>query len=413
MNSINKYAPHARFDKWSKRQRTIQAKALIHKILYFITKPFHKNASQYFEMKFMKNACKLKIILQKKSFHEALIASTFNMAKPKTAKSDQAVKLSQEWMQEIHRKKGVEVKHLDYILKAAHSPLGLCNGISLNIAAKLLLQNKSVDHVVQSLEKGCGTKAYASHNLYYMLLRSYAYQPTLEELMHLMKKTQKSPHAPFLRHFTLEDVEKMLPLEKDAVGDLADLQAQRKRVDDPKEIAQLEFAMQLLTLWKTLKERNSFDACLQFKIDGAVPAGDPKTNHWILSCFYTLYATFHTQQTAAKLGLELNDLVEPLGISSLGESDERYLKNLDQLGNGCYNIFMLTDSRGGHTITLIREEGKDTLIDPNGFILRSKSSEETKGLLKKVLEFYPGLHKPIIGSPNHRLIIQKYEKAAL
>lgn len=418
MNNISNNPLHPRFDKWSKKQRTIKAKALIQKILHFITKPFNKKISLHYEIKFRRSARKIEILHQKKSFHEALIAPTFNMAKPKTAKSDEAVKLSQKWMQEIHQQKGVEVKHFDYIMQSSHSPLGLCNGISINIATKLLLQNKSVDDVVRSLEKGCGTKAYATHNLYYMLLRAYAYKPTLAALIDLMKKTQTSPNAPYLLHFTIEDVEKMLQLDEWAGDDpsskrLADFQAQKEKAKDPVEMARLDVAIQLLNLWKALNERKSFEASRHFKIDGAVPAGDPEINHWILGCFYTLYATFHTQQTAANQGLILNDVVDTLGISSMSESNESYLKNLGQLENGCYNIVILTDSNAGHTLTFIREEGKDTLIDPNGFILSSKNSDETKELLKKVLDFYTGLHLPIIGIPNHRMVIQKYEKAAL
>lgn len=409
---INNTPYNTLFDRWSNKQRRIKTKAFFYRIFIYLALPFNNELAQRCEMKFRRNHRKIEILQKKTVFKEALIAPVFNMPRRAAARSGKAQKLASQWLQEICNSKGLEFKGISY------SPLGICNGMSIDIASKLLHQNKSVDQVVQSLEKGGGRKAYASHILYLMTLKSYACKPTVAELIHFMKKTQKESQA-LLYDFTVEDVEKLLMLDELINADrverrISELQDKMAHERDPRVQSKLELAAQVLILWKMLQNRRSFVADRQFKINGAIPPGNPAFNHWILSCFYLQYVTFHTQESAAKRGLKLTQLIETLGISSLTESNERYLENFDKLENGCYNItFISAPPLEGHAMTLIRQNGKDTLIDPNGFILRSNSGDESKKVLKEILAMYRGYNDPILGRPNHRLIIQKYEKAAL
>lgn len=415
MLKINNIPYHARFEKWANKQRTIRVKARFYQFLRFIIKPFHQKTSLHFEMKFLRNRLKIRILQEKNRFKQALVAPVFNIAKPQAARSEKGIEIAREWMKEIHQKLGKNVKDLVPVLKRPHSPIGLCTGMSIDVAAKLLIQNKPTEHVMQSLEKGCGSHAYASHLLYHMLLGTYRCTPSVSALIRLMKTTQNMPGAPQLPGFTMDDIEKLLKIKNEHDIDplIESLRSQCDNEKDLREKAKYELAYQTLWLSELMRSRRSFTAEKEFLIDDILPPGNKVYNHWILSCCFLLNSTWHAQDVAAKRGLKLTQLVETMGLSGLCESDETYLSHLNQLPNGCYYIMIMTSPNAGHALTLVREEGKDTLIDPNDLILQSNSNDETKRLLKEVLSNYKGYHEAPDDQPNHRMIILKYEKAAL
>lgn len=417
MHNINNTQFHSRVDKWARHPRRIKVKSEVYKILHRIFRHTNNELSNYFKVKHLINTNKSDIIQFKKEFKEEYIGAAFNLPEPSILLSRKVENLALKWFHSISEK-----LHKRTQFNSPHSiPIklhieALCAGISLDVAKRCLIDKEPLTSIISSLESGGSLEALAAHSVYRFLHQISIDPPSknLSILLEELAELQKFPEVPEAFRFDIELLRTVLSNLKnlDLQDPLLKIKTRLAVESDPEKQKVLIFTAHLIQIDQALRSGKNVNRSEgQYQIEGKSLEGDFAINQFILSLFYINRFRSETtlRLTSEQMGIHFVHLRDKLGSSLFLKTDQEYLQNLDRLEDGCYMI-QFNLSGAGHILTLIRENGKDTIIDPNYGSFQSTQSARTKSQLAYLIQRYPLPCSSDSEFANHRIEILKYEK---
>lgn len=418
MNKIYRDSFHSRVDIWARHPRRIKVKIHAYKTLHQIFKHINEELSNYFKTKHLINKSKGETLGLKGRFREDYVGAAFNLPNPSILLSRKVENLAFGWFDKISKKLNINTRlHNPYSIPLKLQTEGLCAGISLDVAKRHLIDTEPLTAIISSLELGASLEALATQSVYIYLnrLSLCRMNKTLRNLLDEIAEFQKFPEVPEAFRFNIE-------LLKTVLSNLANIDEHdkllkiRDRINlesDPEKQKVLIFAAHLIQIEQELRLGKSVNRKEgHYELEDGDLHGIFAINQFLLSLLHenSFVSELTLRLLSEERGVHFVHLRDKLGSALLLKTDREYLQNLDRLEDGCYMI-QFHFSGGCHILTLIRENGKDTIIDPNFGSIQSQNSARTKWHLEHLIELYPLSCSSDSEFANHSIEILKYEKS--
>jgi hypothetical protein len=397
--------------KWSRHQKSIKAKARFYNLFSHLSRPFNRELSNRICARQKQSDGKINAIKWKSIFGEDYLCPIVNIPTKSAVRSGEAIGIVESFIEgiieqmddPIHAEKKAKLK-LNYVK-------GICAGIHYDIAERFVVQNEPLDSILSSLEGGAGSRAYALQMLSEYVDHNIEFHYDVDEFIEYLKLIQIAPYhtfPAFIDNIDLELIESMIEEDEEDLSQVFHdifkrLQQTVGDSDDSTRRSTLAFVKQSASVMRRMKNADKI-SLIEMLIDGKALPGKYWINALILSFYFDAQRIQAHSLIARQLGMEMTPTFKELGSSYIYHSDKEYLKSLNRLKPGVYGIEICLSNQLPHVITLIREEGRDIIIDPNHIVLLSTTMAKTKKLLKAVIDRY--------GKENskHFISIFRYDK---
>lgn len=395
----------SRVHKWERHRRRLKVKTKLYKTLHLLMKKFNEDYAKLYEVKYLRSSGKIAALQLRELLGDVYLGCAFNHPTLSVAHSGEALKTAEQWLKMIGTL-NPEKSWIPHSIKRESRYLteGICAGMSIDLAYRYL-NLEPLSDILQSLEKGGRLEACAKHIL---LANLYEATPTTNPFAGFLTKLAQyqsfASENPFV-NFPVDDL-------KTALGNLRHLTDPEKKAhieqwtqetSDPERLNMLTFLNQLVRIQKAIE--------MGMNVETLKSHSNPELTTLILSLINPGLNPFELtiDLVANHQGLHLSYQVDKMGFSSLQKDDTAFLKNVHQLGDGCYLFHFQVDG-GAHVFTLIREGSKDTIVDPNLMMLSSNDPKKTRELMQKVINAFPAPPSEDPNAVHHRIQVYKYEK---
>lgn len=379
---------------------------------------------------------KIRSVEKKRFFGVWQVAGAINAAQHQVLRSKEDLKNAKALLKQIKNNPATDELYKMKVHDQMQSRMyqGICLGISIDVAKQLLVDKKTPETIIKSLERG-GTADAAANQAVYMAIDAVK-KDSIGHLFHLLKQLGKKPGIPSSYRADFDKVQTLLdamndpkhlfegafhgiktnlknPLNpsqlpkflQEVVKQRPDLeleyrwaftlyQVQRayKNLAPPPKSSQNAFKQILNRAFQVLKRILANDH-IEYDDKAATlngkPICDPGIGNFLLSLIpKAILHDAKVELLAAARGLKLTPCLETMGMHRFYRSDHDYLLGIQSLSSGAY---LLTTETGTsrHAITYIKnQDGSGYIIDPNGVQIAFDSPQVSVGLMLDVLSFY-------------------------
>lgn len=438
--AINPIFENSRLNtRWMKKEKQLLKNYTFPSFIEIILSLLPGSIGRKYKAERGRRISKLQSVKNRRFFKGYQVAGAINIAQHHVLKSKEDLQQAKVLFKQI---KNDPVANKNYNLRVrknlqSRSIEGICFGISVDVAKQILIDKRTPEEVMISIERGATAEACANQEVYLALAATR--KDSIGDLFALLDQLSKVKGMPPPYDANFKEVRRLLDELHDSEHTLNDVRtnpeifilshkiAVAKRPHLKKELDWAFTLYQIQSLDKNLRSipkktrialktllKNAFMSLIRildkpiFEIEtkNKMLFCNPRIANFLLSTIpRTIY--YHGSNTliAASRGLKFTPCIQEMALQRFFKTDHDYLLRVQYLKPGVYMLG--TDvGKGRHAITLIINKDKSGyIIDPNGVQIAFDEIEQSVGLLLDVLSFYK--KKP--GHTTRRLELFRYE----